>query len=119
MDSYQIFLIYSYARRTYEKRAALNLPPLRDLNDLPDPIDAEYWVGPGGEKLSGPRAVPSTALKVKKVKKGKKVVAEVDRTIELSDAEIKLDSGEGETIQEEIAVLTDQEEERLRSAQVS
>jgi hypothetical protein len=41
MDAYNIFLIWRYARITYKRRARLSLAPLRDLNDLPDPAEAE------------------------------------------------------------------------------
>lgn len=40
-DSCEIFLIVHYARTTNKRRLARGLPPLRDPNDLPDPIDAE------------------------------------------------------------------------------
>lgn len=41
VDLWHISVIYSYARTTYKRRRRLALPPLRDPNDLPDPVDAE------------------------------------------------------------------------------
>lgn len=124
-DAFQIFLIYSYARRTYERRAKLGLPELSDRNDLPEPQDAEYWIGPGGEKLTGPRIVPSKKIKEKKVKGGnskKGAKEEVDRAVELDQIESKIGGGSSQdTIpaQDDVVVLTPQEEERLRGAQVN
>ena len=101
VDAYHISVILSLARTTYKRRKKLGLPPLRDPNDLPDPPEVEvscssslmrvsgnpadakvqYWVGPGGEKLTGPRPAPTTApLPVKKRKgAGAPLVSETDR----------------------------------------
>jgi len=40
-DSCEIFVIVHYARITAKRRHKRGLPPLRDPNDLPDPVDAE------------------------------------------------------------------------------
>lgn len=126
MDAYQVSIIYSYARRTKERRAKLGLPPLRDPNDLPEPENAEYWVGPGGERLTGPRDKPTPAPKKEKdkAKAGTPAVTPAARDaadIELGTVETKLGapSLEGEEpVEDEVPVLTDDEEARLRAAQL-
>lgn len=128
-DTWQIIRVAYYARQTHKRRQKLNLPPLRDPNDLPDPANAEFWIGPGGEKLTGPKAVSSTApRKVKKTKQDGKNKAtvpvvespsvEVDRVVDLELSEFSIGSKGEENLEEEIVVLTDEEEESLRDAQV-
>ena len=119
------------------------LPPLRDPNDLPDPPEVEvscssslmrvsgnpadakvqYWVGPGGEKLTGPRPAPTTApLPVKKRKgAGAPLVSETpeDRALELTAIESRIQShSSGVEGEPEAVVLTDTEQEKLRQSQV-
>lgn len=125
-DTWQIIRVAYYARQTHKRRQKLHLPPLRDPNDLPDPANAEFWIGPGGEKLTGPKAVSSTAPpKVKKSKQDKAMApvvespsAEVDRAVNLELSELSIGSKGEENLEEEIVVLTDKEEESLRDAQV-
>ncbi|KAL8287282.1 hypothetical protein RQP46_003734 [Phenoliferia psychrophenolica] len=122
IDWYNIIIIWRSARLTRQRRAKLALPPLRDPNDLPDPPQAEFWVAPGGEKLSGPRPSPSTAPSTvkKHTKKGDSPsredgsVTPEDRAVEL----MAMESKAGTVEDEEVVVLSEEEEERLRRAQV-
>ncbi|KAK4704761.1 hypothetical protein P7C70_g1445, partial [Phenoliferia sp. Uapishka_3] len=114
IDWYNVLVIWRSARITRKRRARMALPPLRDPNDLPDPPTAEFWVAPGGEKLSGPRCPPSTAPPpVKKHKKGESIV---DQPQELQAIESKVGTSDG--AEEEVVVLSEKEEARLRQAQV-
>lgn len=142
-DAVQVSIIYSYQRRTRERRQELGLAPLRDPNDLPEPEDADYWVGPGGERLTGPRPLP-TVQPPREKKKGSKGGASAGVTpvggtptgtgsgtgagtptgergmdVELAAMETKVGvNPTGEGCDDEVPVLTDREEERLREAQL-
>lgn len=137
-DAYQVSIIYSYQRRTRERRKQLGLAPLRDPNDLPEPEDADYWVGPGGERLTGPRPLPTVQPvkeKKSKTKKGSKDATPANATpsgtepgtptaehahdVELAAMETKVGASPvGDGTEDEMPVLTDKEEERLRRAQL-
>jgi hypothetical protein len=97
---------------------AILVDRLRDPNDLPDPADAEFWVGPGGERLTGPRPAPTAALDPKKLKESaEQSKKSMDVGVELREMESKVGSPVSEE-GEEVVVLTDEEEEKLRDAQV-
>ncbi|KAI5481126.1 hypothetical protein MNV49_005561 [Pseudohyphozyma bogoriensis] len=131
-DWYNITVISHYARVTAKRRAKLGLKPLRDKNDLPDPANAEFWVGPGGVKMTGdktPAVTPVPHPKKKKKAKDSATPENVERVDELSKAEsgLGMSGGKGEGSLEtagppdeslEEVVLTPKEEERLRRCQI-
>ncbi|SGY19092.1 BQ5605_C014g07559 [Microbotryum silenes-dioicae] len=122
MDAYNICIIWHYAVVTRKRRAKGGLPPLRDPNDLPDPAEAEYWIGAGGEKMTGPRVAPAVVPPRKSKlpwKKNKDVSPDANGTA--SNAEpIPLEVIESHVSSDaldEVVVLSDKEEAKLRHAQ--
>ncbi|KAM0751387.1 hypothetical protein T439DRAFT_325525 [Meredithblackwellia eburnea MCA 4105] len=114
LDWWYIHIIWKSARLTRNRRRNMGLEPLRDENDLPDPRGAEYWVSSGGEKLTGPRPAPS-AQPPRKPKKGGVVAPSPPSPSKLESAQICTDPSDNDN---DIVVLTDEEEDRLRDAQV-
>ncbi|KAM0790184.1 hypothetical protein ACM66B_005502 [Microbotryomycetes sp. NB124-2] len=123
-DWYNIGTITYFAHATRKRRQQMHLPPLRDPNDLPEAPDAEFWVGPGGEKMVGPRPM-ATAIPVRSKgdKHGKNTTEHGEDTPGGSqDIELKAVSGLEKVqtnLSEEEPVLSDKELERLRKAQMS
>lgn len=104
IDTYYISIIYSYARRTRERRAKLGLPPLENMNDLPDPEP----VLPGGGLESECRpAVGEGTLK-----------EETEGDIELGRVGSPVEEAHHLPSNEQSNVLTPSESLRLHSAQV-
>ncbi|SCV73889.1 BQ2448_6319 [Microbotryum intermedium] len=123
MDAYSICIIWHYAVVTRKRRAKLGLPPLKDPNDLPDPAEAEYWIGAGGEKMTGPRVAP-TVIPPRKSKlpwkKHKDTAQDAHATNPATGESVPLEVIEshiGSDAMDEVVVLSDREEAKLRHAQ--
>ncbi|KAK4048148.1 hypothetical protein OIO90_005912 [Microbotryomycetes sp. JL221] len=120
-DWYNIGTITYFAHATRKRRQRLHLPPLRDPNDLPEAPDAEFWVGPGGEKMVGPRPkatmIPLKAKKTKQNQPPPKDALDCAEAVELGAmtglAQVESD------LSEEEPVLSDSELDRLRKAQMA
>ncbi|KAK4046679.1 hypothetical protein OIV83_005882 [Microbotryomycetes sp. JL201] len=126
-DWYNIGTITYFAHATRKRRQRMHLPPLRDPNDLPEAPDAEYWVGPGGEKMVGPRPMATTIPIKSKTDKNAKQTARnggssSDDTFGKSqDVELKAMTGLEQVqsdLSEEEPVLSEKELARLRKAQM-
>lgn len=77
-------------------------------------------MGPGGERLTGPRPSPTAALDMKRMKEvAEQPKKSMDVGVELREMESKVESPVSVEEGEEVVVLTDKEEEKLRDAQVS
>jgi len=111
-DWYNICTIARYAQITRSRRIKQHMAPLRDPNDLPDPADAEFWVGAGGERMVGPKT-KSTPIPKKVKSEG---ASTVKTDLELGDMESRI--ADASETDEEAVVLTDKEEDRLRRAQI-